>query len=134
MKGYFIAFLFFLILISCKQSAVKQSFSSSDSLVIHFKDEQAGIVIKTIQTTDSKAINRMIDFIDGKESENLNCGFDGKMFFFKDGQRIQEVDFKMNEDSCNHFAFMLDGKLVSKKMKAEAVDFFNALEQGLPFY
>jgi hypothetical protein len=119
---------------SCKQSAIKQSFSSADSLVIHFKDEQAGIVTKTVQTTESKAMGRMIEFIDTKETEQFKCGYDGKMFFYHNGQEIQEVDFKMKNDSCNHFAFLLNGKLMSTKMNNEAVDFLDALEKGLPTY
>lgn len=125
---------FILILCSCKNSPIQQSFSATDSLVIHFKNEQAGIITKTIQTTESKAINRMIDFMDGKETENFKCGYDGKILFYNKGQRIQEVDFKMSDETCNHFAFMLNGKLANTKMKNEAVDFFDALEKGLPFY
>jgi uncharacterized protein YcfL len=132
---YFILLSFFILsLCSCKQSAIQQSFSSADSLVIHFKKEQAGIITKTIQTTESKAINRVIDFMDGKETENFKCGYDGKMFFYNKGQQIQEVDFKMSDEACNHFAFMLNGKLINTTMKNEAVDFFDALEKGLPFY
>ena len=130
-------FLFFVLLFSfcsCKQSAIKQSFSSADSLVIHFKDEQAGVVTKTVQTTESNAMNRMIDFIDAKEIEELKCGYDGKMFFYQKGQKIQEVDFKMKDDSCNHFAFELSGKLMRTKMNSEAVDFLDALEKGMPYY
>jgi len=129
--------LFFILLISfcsCQQSAIKQSFSSADSLVIHFKDEQAGVVTKTVQTTESNAMNRLIEFIDSKETEQFKCGFDGKMFFYHKGEKIQEVDFKMKNDSCNHFAFLLNGKLMSTKMNNEAVDFLDALEKGLPTY
>ena len=130
----FILFVLLISLYSCKQSAIKQSFSTADSLVIHFKDEQAGIVTKTVQTTESNAMNRMIDFIDAKETEQLKCGYDGKMFFYHKGQKIQEVDFKMKDDSCNHFAFLLNGKLMSTKMNSEAVDFLDALEKGMPYY
>ena len=129
--------LFFILLISfcsCQQSAIKQSFSSADSLVIHFKDEQAGVVTKTVQTTESNAMNRLIEFIDSKETEQFKCGYDGKMFFYHKGEKIQEVDFKMKNDSCNHFAFLLNGKLMSTKMNNEAVDFLDALEKGLPTY
>jgi len=129
--------LFFILLISfcsCQQSAIKQSFSSSDSLVIHFKDEQAGVVTKTVQTTESNAMNRLIEFIDSKETEQFKCGYDGKMFFYTKGQKMQEVDFKMKNDSCNHFAFLLNGNLISTKMSGEAIDFLNALEQGMPTY
>jgi hypothetical protein len=119
---------------SCKQSAVKQSFSSADSVVIHFKDEQAGTISKTVQTAEAKAIDRIIEFMDAKETEQFKCGYDGKMFFYNKGQQIQEVDFKMKDATCNHFAFLLNGKLTSTKMSNEAVDFFDALEKGMPYY
>ena len=133
MKSYLLIVLVILFC-SCNQSAIKQSFSSADSLVIHFKDEQAGVITKTVQTAEPKAINRMIDFIDAKETEQFKCGYDGKMFFYTKGQKMQEVDFKMKNDSCNHFAFLLNGNLMSTKMSGEAMDFLNALEQGMPTY
>jgi len=133
MKSY-LAIVLVILFCSCNQSAIKQSFTSADSLVIHFKDEQAGVVTKTVQTAESKAINRMIDFIDAKETEQFNCGYDGKMFFYNKGQKMQEVDFKMKNDSCNHFFFLLNENKVSTKMSGEAIDFLNALEQGMPTY
>jgi hypothetical protein len=124
-----------LILITgCTQSGVRQSFSSADSLVIYFKDERAGLVTKTVQTTESKAISRMIDFIDARETEAFKCGYDGKMFFFNKGKPMQEVDFKMTNDSCDHFSFLLNNKLMYTRMNNEAVDFLDALEKGLPAY
>src|SRR5574339_334252 len=115
---------------SCKPSVIKQSFFSTDSLVIHFKNEQAGEVTRTVQTTETKAIRRIIEFMDAKETELFKCGYDGKIFFYGKGQKIQEVDFKMKEEACNHFAFFLGDKLMSTKMSAEAIDFFDALEKG----
>jgi hypothetical protein len=47
---------------------------------------------------------------------------------------MQEVDFKNKDKTCNHFSFLLNGKLVSTKMNNEAVDFLNALEKGMPYY
>jgi hypothetical protein len=134
MKSCLIITAFAVLFCSCDQSAIRQNFSSADSLVIHFKDEQAGTVTKTVQTAESNAISRMIDFIDAKESELFKCGYDGKMFFYNKGEQMQELDFKMKNDSCNHFAFLLNGKLMSTKMSGEAIDFLNALEQGLPIY
>jgi hypothetical protein len=128
-------FIFSSILFySCKQSAIKQSFSSADSLVVYFKNEQAGEITKTVQTADANAIRRMIEFIDGKESELFNCGYDGKMFFYNGGRQIQEVDFKNKDKACDHFSFLLHGKLMSTKMSNEAVDFLDALEKGMPYY
>ena len=134
MKFYLVVALSSILCYSCKQSAIRQTFSSADSLVIHFKDEEAAVVTRTVQTAESKAIDRMIEFIDTKETGQFKCGYDGKMFFYMKGQKIQEVDFKMKNDSCNHFAFLLNGKLMSTKMNNEAVDFLDALEKGMPTY
>ena len=133
--GFFIISMT-VIFCSCKPSPVKQSFSSADSLVIYFKNELAGTVSQPKETTESKAIRRIIEFIDAKETELFKCGYDGKMFFYdkKTGKKIQEVDFKMKNDSCNHFAFLLNGKLVSTRMRNEAIDFLDALERGMPYY
>lgn len=134
MRFTVIVFCISFLLAACKQSAVKQSFSATDSLVIHFKNEQLGEITKTIQTTDKKAINRVIEFMDGNKSGLFKCGYDGKMFFYNKGERIQEADFKMNDKACNHFAFFLNGELMGTAMSDEAVDFLSALEKGLPFY
>ena len=123
-----------LIVAACNPSATKKSFSGADSLVIHFKDEQAGVVTKTVQTTESAAIRKVVGFIDGASTGKFKCGYDGKMFFYKKGTQIQEVDFKMKEDSCKHFSFLLDGKIVSTKMNNEATDFLNSLERGQLWY
>jgi hypothetical protein len=61
-------------------------------------------------------------------------GYDGKMFFYHNGQEIQEVDFKMKNDSCNHFVFKIERKPGETKMNSEAVDFLDALEKGMPYY
>ena len=134
MRGVLLFFLLIFYFSSCKQSAIRQSFSSADSVVIHFKDEQAGIITKTVQTAEANAINRIIEFIDAKETEQFKCGYDGKMFFYNSGKQLQEVDFKMKDETCNHFAFLLNGKLTSTKMSDEAVDFLDALEKGMPYY
>ena len=132
------AIIFSLVIIiaatSCSSSAIKKNFSGADSLVIHFKDEQAGIITKTVQTTEQAAIRKVTGFIDADTTELFQCGYDGKMFFYNKGQQIQEVDFKMKDKACNHFAFMMNGKLVSTKVKNEAIDFFSSLESGLPWY
>ncbi len=134
-KMRIILFLFIIYLAAgCKESSTRKSFSSADSLVIHFKDVQAGKVLKTVQTADPRAISRLIDFIEGPPSEEYKCGYDGKMFFYKDHQQVQEVDFQSKQVNCMHFVFMLDGKLKSTKMNQEAADFLDALYRGLPTY
>ena len=131
---FIIPVILVLFFSSCKESALRKSFSSADSLVIHFKDEQAGQVLKTVQTAEHKAISRMIDFIEAPETVEYKCGYDGKMFFYQKGQQIQEVDFRAKIDSCRHFSFMFEGKIMNTRMNQEAADFMDALERGLPTY
>jgi hypothetical protein len=123
-----------LIIPSCNPSAVKQSFSGADSVVIHFIEDKTGLITKTKDATEPKAIRRLIEFIDANETEQYKCGYDGKMIFFSKGEKIQEVDFKMKDESCNHFIFLLNGRLHSTRMSREAANFLNALEKGLPQY
>ena len=134
MKYYLFITAAAILLCSCKQSAIKQSFSTADSVVIHFKDEQAGVITKTVQTAESKAINRIIEFMDAKGTEEFKCGYDGKMFFYNNGEKMQEVDFKMKDPACNHFSFLINGKIINTKMSDEAIDFLDALEKGMPYY
>ncbi|HET6768687.1 MAG TPA: hypothetical protein VFH08_14845 [Chitinophagaceae bacterium] len=134
MKSYLCITVAVILLYSCKQSPIKQSFSAADSVVIHFKDEAAGVVTKTVQTAESKAIHRIIEFMDTKETEQFKCGYDGKMFFYNKEQKMQEVDFKMRDPACNHFSFLLNGKMIYTKMSDEAIDFLDALEKGMPYY
>ncbi len=134
MKAYLLIGLTVILFCSCKQSAIKKSFSGADSVVIHFKDEQAGVITRTVQTAETKAINRIVEFMDANETEQFKCGYDGKMFFYDKGKQIQEVDFKMKDPACNHFAFLMNGKITRTKISDEAVDFFVALERGMPYY
>ena len=121
-----------LFLFACKQSVISQSFSSADSLVLHFKDEAAGIVTKTVETTEIAAIKKIVSFLDAAKTENLTCGYDGKMFFYHSGQQVQEVDFQLKETACRHFSFLIDEKLVSTKMDNEAANFLESIEKGTP--
>ena len=134
MKVTVLPLFIIIILTACKESVVKQSFSSADSLVVYFKNETAGIVTKTVQTTEKNAIKKMIDLIDSKPAGELQCGYDGKMFFYKDNEKIQEVDFKFLSDTCNHFALLLNGDIMYTSMSGEAIDFIKAIESGMPYY
>jgi hypothetical protein len=127
-------FLAFTLIISCNNSKVSKSFSDSDSLVIHFKDELAGVITKTVETTEAKAISRVTGFIDAATTENFKCGYDGKMFFYRKGQQLQEVDLMLKDKACRHFSFLLDGKIMSTKMNNEAAEFLSSLESGKMWY
>ena len=123
-----------LIITGCKNSAVEKKLSASDSLVITFNVPNSDSIIKTVTTTESNAIDKVVDFIDGKPAKEFKCGYDGNLIFFSRGKVLLPVIFKYKEANCRHFFFELDGKLMSTKMNNEAADFLESLEEGKIFY
>jgi hypothetical protein len=119
---------------SCSNSAVAKKLSGSDSLAITFNMLNSDSIIKTVSTTENNAINKVVDFIDAKPTEEFKCGYDGNLIFFSKGQVLLAIVFKYKDANCRHFLFELDGKLMSTKMNNEAADFLESLEQGKIFY
>lgn len=119
---------------SCKQSVLNQKLTGSDSLVVEFFHPGTDSIARTVQTRQPHAISRMIEFVDAKGTEPKKCGYDGAMSFYAKGQRVLPVLFKYSVDSCRHFVFELDGKLMGAKMKNEAKDFLESLEAGRDTY
>lgn len=130
MKPILILAITAITAVSCEPTAIRASFRDADSLVVHFKNNAGNEISKTVQTTDKNAISRVIDFIDAPLAEQFQCGYDGKMFFYRDDKLYQEADFNRMEGSCRIFSIVVDGKLIHTRMNNEAMDFFNALERG----
>ena len=125
-----------IVLTSCGSSAPEASrkLSGSDSLVITFNKPNSDSVLNTVITTESKAISKLAAFIDGKSTEQKNCGYDGNMIFYSNGKVLLPVVFKFNEDSCRHFLFEMDNKVITTSINNEAVDFFKSLAVGKNWY
>jgi hypothetical protein len=123
-----------VLLYSCKSSALKEKLSASDSLVVEFFHPGTDSITRTVQTTQQHAIKRMIKFVDAKETEQFKCGYDGNIIFFSKTQPILPMKFEYRIDSCRHFVFDLDGKVMTSKMKNEAKDFLESLEAGKDTY
>ncbi len=123
-----------LIITACNNSAVAKKLSGADSLVITFNIPNSDSVVKTVSTTENNAINKIVDFIDGKPAKEFKCGYDGNLIFFSKGQVLLPVVFKYKEANCRHFIFELNGKLMSVKMNNEAADFLESLEEGKIYY
>src|SRR5260221_14776641 len=75
-----------LIITACKNYAVAKKLSGADSLVITFNIPNSDSVVKTVSTTENNAINKIVDFIDGKPAKEFKCGYDGNLIFFSKGQ------------------------------------------------
>ena len=134
MKGI-LSIIVAVSLFSCgNQSAIGKKLSGSDSLLITFNVPNEDSVINTVSTTEKKAIGKLAGFLNGKKAEKPECGFDGNMIFFNNGEILQTVIFQYNEDSCRQFLFELDNKVIGTKMNNEAVGFLKSLAEGRGWY
>ncbi len=133
MKNIFLLIII-TCLVSCGGSAVTNKLADADSLVIVFNKPNSDSVIKTVNTTEEKAIKKLSGFVDGKKGEEFKCGYDGNMTFYSKGQIVLQPVFKYSEAGCRHFLFELDGKVMSTKMSNEAADFLKSLMEGKDWY
>mgnify|MGYP001262159509 CR=1 FL=1 len=120
--------------VSCKQSAIVKKLKGCDSLVITFNEPGTDEIAREVSTTETKAIQKLARFLQGKETEMYKCGYDGNMQFFKAGRQVLPVVFKYSEDGCRAFVFDLDNKVMSTKMSNEAVSFLRSLAEGKNWY
>jgi hypothetical protein len=122
-------------LFSCgKPSAISKKLSGSDSLVITFNVPDSDSVLNMVSTTEKNAIRKLSGFLNGKPTGQDPCGYDGNMKFYKKGLEILPVTFKFSNDSCRHFLFELDNKVMSTKMSNEASKFMKSLSEGKNWY
>jgi len=134
MKIILLLFLSSFIFLSCGSSSLSRKLKGSDSLVINFNYPNTDSVVQTVNTTERKAIRRLLQFVDSKETEQYKCGYDGTMTFFIQGKLVLPVVFKYSEEDCRHFLFDEDNKLRSTKMSNEAADFLKSLAEGKNWY
>ena len=121
-------------LAACNNSSLSKKLKGSDSLAISFYYPNTDSVVQTVNTTEQKAIRRLLQFVDSKETEQYKCGYDGTMTFFIQGKLVLPVVFKYSEEGCRHFLFDEDNKLRSTKMSNEAADFLKSLAEGKSWY
>ena len=128
--------LIIAIMASCSNSgsAVGKQLSGCDSLVINFTATQSDAVIKSVSTTEEKAIEKLTRFVDGKEASEFKCGYNGHLLFYSKGKLISNVSFNYSEDGCKHFILTVNEKLVTITMSNEAADFLKSLEEGKSWY
>lgn len=122
------------ILLSCNPSVTEKKLKGCDSLVITFNMPGSDSVIRTVHTTDTRAIQKMARFLDGRSTEQYKCGYDGNMLFFKAGNQVMPVVFRYTDKDCRHFVYDLDNKVVSTAMDPEAADFLESLSAGRNSY
>jgi hypothetical protein len=122
------------MLLSCTSSTLSKKLHGSDSLVVSFNYPNTDSIIKTVSTTEHKAVRRLLQFVDSKQTEQYKCGYDGTMTFFIQGKLVLPVVFKYSEVGCRHFLFDAGNKLRSTTMSNEAADFLKSLADGRSWY
>ena len=131
---YYAMILFMFAVASCQTSTVVKKLKGCDSLVITFNHPGTDSVLQSVSTTETKAIQKIAGFLDGKAVTPGSCDFNGNMLFFKAGRQVLPVVFKYSSDNCHEFVFDLDNKVMSTKMDNEAADFLKSLSGGKNWY
>ena len=122
-----ILFAAVLLLASCSNSPLVSHLQDSDSLVVNFTQRGDSSKTRTSSTTETHAIQTMLQFTDGEKTEEFKCGYDGNILFYKKGTLAADIAFNFTGDGCHHFLHDVNGKLVATKMSNEAVDFLISL-------
>ena len=123
-----------LVACSGNSSVIGKQLFGSDSLVINFNIPQTDSIAKTIATTESKAINKLIMYADAKTAEAYKCGYDGNLMFYKNSILVGDVSFNYSGDGCRHFIMLVNDKLTQTSMSNEAADFLKSLAEGKGWY
>jgi hypothetical protein len=121
---YFFIMLAISVLASCKQSVtgLPAKIIESDSMAINwFKGDGSMDTVITVKIIkDKTTINTLAKMAGGYVTTIKNCGYDGSLHFFKMDRVIQDITFRVNNEACNHFSFVLNGQAYTTELGAEA--------------
>ena len=123
-------FIILVIFSSCTWSTgIKELVSNSDSAAINFfkGDGTMDTVVHVAILRNKKEIDNLANFIESGTTENLKCGYDGSLHFFKNNMVIKDIDFRMNDSKCMNFYFVMNGKSYTTKLSAAAKQFLQSL-------
>ena len=96
-------------------------------MVVHFTQGGNGAAIKTSGTTETHAIQTILQFADGDKTDQYKCASDGSILFYIKSKPAGEISFNFSADGCHHFLHLTQKTPVATKMSNEAVDFLIAL-------
>lgn len=119
---------------SCKTEVQKQFSNANDLTIYFYTAEGTDSVYRIVHTTDEKAINKLIDFIDKGNVANKNCNYNGRIKFGQGSKDLGTVLFNTVDPACRLFSFTLNGKEKNTNMSNEAADFLIALRERRNFY
>ena len=123
----FVSIAAVFLLLSCGNSPLVSKLQDSDSIAIRFNLPGTDSIVKVVETTEPHAIQKLVQFADGKAIKEYKCGYDGNIMFYKKGRLAGDISFNYTVDDCHHFLHMADGKFTATKMNNEAADFLESL-------
>ncbi|MFM2137741.1 MAG: hypothetical protein RJA57_48 [Bacteroidota bacterium] len=123
-----------IVLSSCQSSGLQRDYRHCDSLVIRFGPSLSDSVVRTVATTNRDAIRKLLQFMDGPETEMYKCGYDGDMVFYTQGHQVLSAVFKFSLSDCRHFLYDRKNTARATRMSHEAADFIRSLSEGKDYY
>jgi hypothetical protein len=128
MKYFSVVSVVVLCIVGCNKQGklLKERIDNADSVAInYFKGDGSMDTVVTVKIIrDKKGIAKLANFITSGSSIQMgNCGYDGSLHFFKMNQVVQDVDFRMNDETCRRFYYSLDGRQTAAPLSVEAKDF-----------
>lgn len=120
------------VLFSCtKPTGIKNVIAGADSVAInYFKgDGTADTVTNMVMLKDKSQINKLAGYVEATKTEQYKCGYDGSIHIFKRDVVLQDINFSVNDVQCMHFSFVLNNKLFSTILSAEALQFIKSVNK-----
>ena len=132
MIKYILLLLLLPVLFSCTNpTGIKDVIAGADSVAInYFKgDGTADTVVNMVMLKDKSQITKLADYVEAGKAEQYKCGYDGSIHIFKRDVVLQDINFTVNDVQCMHFSFLLNNKLYSTKLSAEALQFIKSVNK-----
>ena len=129
---YIVLLLLLQVLFSCtKPTGIKNVIAGADSVAInYFKgDGTADTVTNMVMLKDKSQISKLADYVEAAITEQYKCGYDGSIHIFKRDVVLQDINFSVNDVQCMHFSFLLNNKLHSTILSAEALQFIKSVNK-----
>ena len=126
------ALLLSFILFSCTNpTGIKEVVANADSVAInYFKgDGTADTVTSMVMLKDKSQISKLANYVEAAKTEQYKCGYDGSIHIFKRDVVLQDINFSFNDVQCMHFSFLLQDKLYSTSLSAEALQFLQLVSK-----
>ena len=129
------AIVLILLITSCS-SPFKKKLIEADDMTINFlagERPDSVYTYKIVHTTDTKAMEKLIDFIDKGTATNRQCPADGTIKFSNKDQIIQTITFTISDNKCRQFMINENGQESARAMSNDAADFLIGLREGRGF-